>query len=283
MQPHLAPAPRYVPLSLRIVNFFNVIAQIGWLVFGFGMIFFWGFVTNADFSFVNFRGPYGTVDGKVTRVEETGASVNRRRVHANHYEYSLDGNLLTGVSYSTGQDVSPGEAVEIEFAEGNPSRSRIAGQRRAMFGAGVTFVSIFPLIGLAILVPATLSGIKRNRLLREGLLATGTLKSKERTNVTVNNRILYELTFEFTARDGRQHEAKARTTATERLEDEAQEPLLYDPSDPTRAYLLDEAPARPEIEPNGDLRGRPASAVRSLILPGLMIGIHAAVLLIKLL
>jgi hypothetical protein len=278
----LTPAPRHVPLSLQIVNFFNVIAQIGWAIFGFGMIFFWGFVTNADFSFVNFRGSHGTVIGKVTRVEETGASVNRSRVRANHYEYSLDGNLFTGVSYSTGQSVSSGEAVEIEFDQDHPARSRITGQRRALFGPGVTFVTLFPLIGLAILVPSTLSGIKRNRLLREGLLATGTLKSKSRTNVTVNNRPLYELIFEFTARDGRRHEAKARSTATERLEDEAQEPLLYDPNDPTRAYLLDEAPARPEIEANGDLRGRPAAAGRSLILPGLMIVAHGAVLLIKL-
>jgi hypothetical protein len=281
MQPQLASAPRRVPLSLQIVNFFNVIAQVGWLIFGFGMIFFWAFVLNADFSFVNFRAPYGTVEGKVTRVDETGASVNRSKVRANHYQYSVDGNFLEGVSYSTGESVSPEETVEIEFALGNPARSRIAGQRRALFGPGVTFVSLFPLIGLAILVPATISGIKRNRLLREGLLVTGTLKSKSRTNVTINNRPLYELIFEFTARDGRRHEAKARTTVTERLEDEAQEPLLYDPADPTRAYVLDEAPARPEIEMNGDLRGRPAAAVRSLILPTLMIAAHGAVLLIK--
>jgi hypothetical protein len=278
----LSPAPRPVPVSLQIVNFFNGIAQIGWAIFGFGMIFFWAFVMNADLSFVNFRGPHDTVAGKVTRVENTSASVNHQRVQANHYEYSVDGYLFTGVSYSTGGSLSPGQSVDIEYAKGNPSRSRIEGLRRAMFGPGLAFVSLVPLIGLAILVPATLSGVKRNRLLREGLLATGTLKSKSRTNVTVNNRPLYELTFEFTARDGRHHEAKARSTFTERLEDEAQEPLLYDPADPTCAYMLDEAPARPEIEANGDLRGRPTAAVRSLILPGLMIVVHGAVLLIKL-
>lgn len=281
MQPQLGSAPRRVPLSLQIVNFFNGIAQIGWLIFGFGMIFYWGFVYNADFSFANFRAPYGTVDGKVTSVEGTGASVNKRQVMANHYEYSVAGDFFTGVSYSTGESASPGQSVEIEYDDGNPSRSRIAGMRRAMFGPGLILVSLFPFIGLVILVPATLAGIDRNRLLREGLVATGTLKSKSRTNVTINNRPLYELTFEFTTRDGRRHEAKARSTATERLEDEAQEPLLYDPNDPTRAYVLDEAPARPEIESNGDLRGRTAAAVRSLILPILMTGAHGAVLLFK--
>ncbi len=281
MHLQLSPAPRHVPLSLKIVNFFNGFAQIGWAVFGFGMIFFWAFVMNADFSFVNFRGPYGTVDGKVTRVEETGASVNKTRVRANHYQYSLDGNVYEGVSYSTGESVSAEEAVPIEFDLGDPSRSRIAGQRRALFGPGLMFVALLPLIGLGFLVAATLTGVKRNHLLRDGLLADGKLKSRSRTNVTVNKRPVYELTFEFTTRDGRRQEAKARTSITERLEDEAQEPLLYDPNDPSRAYVLDETPARPEIEPNGDLRGNPAAAVRSLIIPAIVIGAHSFVLFIK--
>ncbi|MDP9191319.1 MAG: DUF3592 domain-containing protein [Acidobacteriota bacterium] len=283
MQPNLASPPRHVPLSLQIVNFFNGFAQAGWLVFGFGMIFFWAFVTNADFSFANFRGPHGTADGKVTRVEGTSASINRREVQANHYEYSVAGDFFEGVSYSTGQSVSAGESVMIEYDDDDPARSRIAGQRRAMFGAGLIFVSLFPFIGLLILIPSTLSGIKRNRLLREGIVAPGTLKSKSRTNMRINNRLVYELIFEFTTRDGRRQEAKARTTDTDRLQDETEEPLLYDPTDPSRAYLLDEAPARPEIESNGDLRGRPTAAVRSLIIPLLVIGAHGAVLLIKML
>jgi hypothetical protein len=265
------------------VNFFNVFAQVGWLIFGFGMIFFWAFVLNADFSFATFRGPYATTEGKVTSVQSTGASVNRSRVHANHYEYSVAGYLHQGVSYSSGTSVSQGESVMIEYADDNPDKSRIAGMRRAMFGPGVTFVSLFPFIGLVILIPATLHGMKRNRLLREGIVTSGTLKSKMRTNVTVNNRLMYEMLFEFTARDGRHHEVKARTTDPPRLEDESQEPLLYDPSDPTRAYLLDEAPARPEFEMNGDLRGRTSSAIRALIIPGLMIAVHGLVLVFKLL
>jgi hypothetical protein len=283
MQPHLGAAPRHVPLSLQIVNFFNGFAQAGWAIFGFGMIFFWAFVTNADFSFANFRGPYATAEGKVTRVEGTSASVNRREVQANHYEYSVAGNRHEGTSYTTGESVSAGESVMIEYDDDDPARSRIAGQRRAMFGAGVMFVTIFPLIGLAFLIPSTLSGIKRNRLLRDGIVTPGTLKSKSRTNMRINNRLVYEMIFEFTTRDGRRQEATARTSHTERLEDETQEPLLYDPADPSRAYLLDEAPARPEIEMNGDLRGRPGAAVRSLILPLLVIGGHGAVLLIKML
>src|SRR5262245_20404942 len=84
----LAPPPRRVPLSLALVNLFHGFAQIGWFIFGFGMIFAWAFVGNADFSSLTFRGEHPRATGHVTRVESTGSSENRRQVIANHYEFS---------------------------------------------------------------------------------------------------------------------------------------------------------------------------------------------------
>jgi hypothetical protein len=279
---HLASAPRRVPLSLQVVNFFNGFSQIGWALFGFGMIFFWVFVSSADFSFLTFRGPHQTVEGHVTGVENTNASENEQPVQAHHYEYSVAGRLHSGTSYVTGDSLAPGATVTVEYDESDPARSRIEGMRRALFGPGVMFVTIFPFVGLALMIPATITGLKRNRLLREGLIANGKLISKRETNVRINRRPVIELCFEFTARDGKRYQAKARTTDTARLEDEAQEPLLYDPNNPTRAYVLDETPARPEFEPNGDLRGRTGAAIAVLILPALVIAVHGWVLLMKL-
>ncbi|HEV7764364.1 MAG TPA: DUF3592 domain-containing protein [Thermoanaerobaculia bacterium] len=272
-------APRRVPVSLQIVNFFNAFTQIGWAIFGFGMVFFWVFTLNADFSFVTFRGPHETVEGKVTNVESTNASQNSSVVQANHYEYSVANLTHTGVSYSNGQRVTPGESVTIEYAEGNPKKSRIAGMRRATFSPFVAFVNIFPFLGLVMLIGGTRSGVKRNRLLRDGLIAEGTFQSKAPTNVRVNRRRVHSLKFDFVARDGRHYEATALTSDDSRLQDEATEPLLYDPNDPSCAYLLDEMPARPEIEANGELRGRVGGAVRVLILPTIVIVGHGMVLL----
>lgn len=276
------PAPRRVPLSLQVVNFFNGLSQAGWLVFGFGMVFFWVFTLNADFSFATFRGSIATADGKVTSVENTGASENEVAVKENHYEFSVAGRTYRGASYSTGDEVAPGEEVTVEYDENDPARSRIEGMRRALFGPAVALVNIFPLIGLILLIPAMRTGLKRNRLLREGLLAQGKLIGKQPTNVTINRRRVFELKFEFNARDGRRYVVSARTNDTERLQDEATEPLLYDPNDPSRAYVLDEAPARPEFESNGDLRGRPVAALFALIIPLLVLGGHALVLYLKL-
>jgi hypothetical protein len=271
-----------VPASLQVVNLFNGFSQVGWGIFGFGMIFFWAFVMNADLSFITFRGEHPTVDGKVTEVVETGASVNHSRVRANRYEYSVAGTRLTGTSYTTGSSVSQGDSVTVEYDADAPARSRIEGMRRALFGPGLTAVGILPLVGLLLLVPATLTGLKRNRLLRDGLLANAKLISKQPTNMTVNDRPVYELCFEFMARDGQRQEMTVRTSSTQRLEDEGDEPLLYDPADPSRAYLLDEAPARPELELTGELRGNSSRAVRVLVLPAIVIAVQSLIAWIKL-
>jgi hypothetical protein len=276
---HFTAPPRSVPLSLRVVNVLNGGAQIGFFVFGFGMIFFWIFGYEADFSFATFHVD-GRTRGRITRVEDTRASENKQRVQALHYEYSVAGRTLTGKSYVTGGSSSEGEEVSVEFDEGSPDRSRIAGARRAMFGPLAAIVVIFPLVGFVITFFCIKSGFHRNYLLREGVLTTGTLTGREPTNMRVNNRTVWELTFEFTDRNGQRREATARGSDTSRLEDDPREPLLYDPNDPETAYVLDEAPARPRLE-NGELIGRPAAAIGALIIPGLFVALNALMVYVK--
>lgn len=280
-QLRFAEPPRRVPLSLRVVNFFNGGALIGWGVFGFGMIFFWAFAGNADFSALTFRNPGGRVFGLVTRVEQTNASENHSKISAMHYKYSVAGEWLDGTSYTTGSTPAVNDQVTIEYDEDNPSRSRIEGMRRGMFGPWTALVAIFPAIGLGFLIAFTLGGRKRNRVLRDGILSTGKVIDVRPTNVTINNRPLWEVVFEFHDRNGQRRECSARSTDTTRLQDEDAEPLLYDPNDPSKAYVLDEAPARPTFDLNGDLEGRPVSAALRLILPGIVIGAHALMFWVK--
>ena len=269
-----APPPRRVPPSLRVVNFFNPWAQGGWALFGFGMIFFWVFAGNADYSFATFRDVTGRAVGRVLETEQTGASEGKRPVHSAHYEFSVAGRTFEGTSYVTGPAPDSGANVDIEFDEDDPSRSRIAGMRRAMFGPAAAVVTVFPFIGLVFLLFGTRSGVRRNRLLQRGMFTRGKLISVEPTNMTVNRRRVMALKFEFQDRLGQKHVAVARTSETERLEDEASEALLYDPENPSYAYLLDEVPSRPQVEMNGDLKGRPMAGIAALILPGIVIGGH---------
>lgn len=267
----LAPPPRRVPLSLALTNIFNGAAQVGWLIFGIGMMFFWLFGGHADHSVITFRGDIEETTGRVIAVEDTNASENKQRVHANRYQYSVAGRMFTGTSYSTGTSASVGEEVTVEYRKDDPLRSRIAGMRRAIFGPFALAAGIFPAVGLVILVFGTRSGIRRTRLLRDGLLANGRFVSKEPTAMTVNKRRVYELTFEFTTRDGRPAQVKTRTNDSSRLQDEAAEPLMYDPHDPARAYLLDEVPSRPEVDGTGELIGQPVLAAVLVAVPVLVI------------
>lgn len=274
LQTHLAAPPRSVPLSLRIVNVFNGFAQIGWVILLFGTIFAWPFAGQGDYSFLTFRGDAQTV-GRVTDRKETGASENERPIFAAHYQYSVAGSTFEGKSY--GFDAPAADArVTVEYDADDPARSRIAGMRRAPFGPWAAVMTIFPLIGLVIVALAARTGMKRNALLRDGVIANGTLVSREETNVTVNRRRVWKLTFDFTDRMGRRQQAVARTTDTDRLEDEATEPLLYDPENPARAYLLDELPARPRVE-HGQIAGAGARAAFALLVPAAVIGLNVLI------
>lgn len=277
-----APPPRSVPFSISMLSALNGMVQIGFAVVGFSSIFFWTFVANADFSFLTFAGSLGRTTGTVTRVVDTSARENRTIIRANHYEYSVAGQTFDGVSYSTGRDVEPGQRVLVEYLQRSPAKSRIAGERQKMFGPFVAFVIIFPLVGLGFVYGGTRWGNKRARLLRDGIFTTGTLKSKRPTNTTVNNRRVWELVFEFTARDGRRIETKVRSSVPERLTDEREEPLLYNPDKPDDAIMLDDWPSRPQFDETGTMVGRPVAAFVSMILPAIVIAANTLVLLAKL-
>jgi hypothetical protein len=127
---------------------------------------------------------------------------------------------------------------------------------------------IFPLIGAILIANGLRMGIKANRLLAYGKTAAGKLTSKVGTNVQINEKTVYKLTFEFTAEDGYSYEVIAKSHTPEKLEDEAQEPLLYDADDPNYAVMLDSLPGSPRVDERGNIRtASPVQALLSLVLP----------------
>lgn len=151
---------------------------------------------------------------------------------------------------------------------------------------------IFPLIGLIAVVRVFKKGIKANRLLRNGLQTTGKLISKKHTGVWVGSRRhgdakpIYKLTFEFTAENRQNYKAVTKTEKPEKLEDEAAEPLLYDPIDPSHAVMLDALPGWPRIDDNGNIRvGSPVwttvGAIILLIFPAAVIIGHGTYIYLR--
>jgi hypothetical protein len=269
--------PRKVPGAVRRGVLLGAgITQVGWAMFGFGMIFFWGFTLQSDLgSLLRFRGELETAQGTIMDVRSTNASINERRVHANDYRFrAADGAEHGGTSYST-RVYKAGAKVTIEHPAGRPEISRIVGQRAAIFPAPVGLVGLIPAVGLLLIVLGMRSGMNRNWLLANGRLAPGVLRSREATGATVNKRPVYKLTFDFQAANGRTFQAVARTHLVENLMDEAEELVLYDPRQPGRATLVDGLPMKVQFDERGVIVGHGRSARLALILPVLVIGGHA--------
>ena len=286
MTVELSPAPRPLPMLLRSqLMFGGFMNQFGWFFFGFGMIFARVFGGNADVEVVRFWfSDEKVVEGTVTAVEETGATMGGTEdrpgtpVYRIKYRYTPpeDGKERQGVSYQTGFSGSSGSAVRVEYLPGSLSVSRVEGGRGAMFPVWALFVLIFPAVGAVFVYFGIRKGIRANHLLSHGRLAMAKLKSEEPTSMRVNNRVVVKLTFEFKAEDGSSNEVVAKTHEPERLKDEEQEAVLYDPYAPSYAVLKDSLPGAPEITAEGQLRaGRPARGLVVLIVPLLTAVGHA--------
>lgn len=281
----LASPPRHVPWPVRGQVLFGGFAnQFGWLFFGFGLIFIWFFGSMADLSSIYFSlGQVETIAGVVSEVEETSATESDIRVYASHYTFRVEQleQEFPGVSYTTGPRFSSGDQVTVEYLAQNPEISRIQGARANLFSPWVVcLVGIFPSVGLGFLAVGVRQGIKGYRLLTNGRVGLGRLISKEPTNMRVNRKTVYKLTFEFKSDEGLTYQAVAKTHLTHLLLDEAQEQLLYDPANPTYAVMLDDLPGAPDIDELGRIQA--ANLGRSmlpLILPVLVLGIHGIIFL----
>jgi hypothetical protein len=281
----LALPPRRVPWSVRsqllLGGYSN---QFGWVFFGFGMILMWVFGFKADLSAVLFAlGRVETAPGVVTAVEQTNASENDRLIYAYTYSFRVERleKQYQGVSYTTGHEFGPEQEVVVEYLADYPTLSRLEGARRAYFSPwAFCFVSIIPLMGLGLIAFGLRNGVKASVLLAKGKIGRGVLKSKRATNVEVNECPVYKLTFEFTADDGRCYEVVTKTHQVERLQDDAEERLLYHPTNPADAVLLDNLPGAPDIDERGQIRPLSLrSGLRVLIVPVVAILINVLVLI----
>lgn len=236
-------------LGLMFGGFFN---QFGWLFFGFGMIFYWIFATQADFESLYFHGELETARGVVTSVRTLNYKVNERSVREVGYKFTVAGVERQGVSYATHGNYSTGRRTTIEYPAGNPERSRIQGAASAPMPIWCLFVVIFPLVGMIFFTVGFRQGRRVGRLLRDGEASIGTLVGQETTSTRINNRPVVRFHYEFPAADGNIYTATASTHCVETLAGERQ-PLLYDPANPGEATLLAHLPSKPEVDEMGQI------------------------------
>jgi len=272
----LAPPPRHVPGHLRTLLYFgSASARMGWLFVAFGTVMCWIFGMQADWSPLTVHGPYDHLDAQVVRshVTLTGKHHDQKLTRVT-FRYTVDDTVHEGVSYHDGEGPLVGATVTIEVPHGRFDQAVVVGMRRAEtpFWA-LLILAIFPLLGLGFAGHRVRAGRREVRLLTVGLLGHGKLVHRELTNVTVNKRPVEKLSFDFEDRRGRVHRAVVRTLEPDKLTDDALEPLVYDPLDPSRAALLDALPGTPRVDAAGQLAfdGSPWTLFAALALPVLAV------------
>jgi len=173
--------------------------------------------------------------------------------------------------------------MTAEFPPDRPDRSRIRGMRRAMFDRSVAMVFLFPVVGLCFILPRLSQGAKNLRLLANGESAQGCLINKVPTNVKVNGRFVYKLTFQFTDLNGQTRQAIAKTNLPEKLEDNRSELLFYDPQDPANSALLDNLPGNQTLTDRGELLPcKSGMVLRAVFVPFVALAVVVGGLLLKL-
>lgn len=93
------------------------------------------------------------------------------------------------------------------------------------------------------------------RLLEQGLPGRATLRSKKKIDMRHRGGAVYHLVFDYKV-GGRTYHTWMDTPFVERLLDEAEEPIIYDPNKPGDSKLLDDLPAHVEIDEAGNLKHR---------------------------
>ena len=279
----LVPAPRRVPPEAAVGAFFGgTFARVGYAILAFSSIFVVAFPLNSELvtPFV-FAGPLAHTTGAVVGGSYTGASVGRRLLYTNsrpvlgtRFQYEVGGNTYQQISYSTGfGTLTDGASVDVEYTVGDPSVARIVGMRYKVFPSMVTFVLIFPLLGICLILPRIISAPKTLRLYRSGQITYGLLIDKRPSGVVVNGMPMMSLTFQFQLPGSEapigtyspfaytpcpvSYEVVHTDIRTHAVEDEVWEPILYDPLAPQSNAMLVDGLEGVVIDQTGEVRATP--------------------------
>jgi hypothetical protein len=254
----LEPAPRDVPRPLVWrLRLAGVMAQLGCLAVLLGSLAAW---IIAPYIAWPVSGPFVYVPGETDTWIDTDVRINGRRLQKVLFHYEVEGKDFHAFSYTTRSTVEG--AVRVQVPEDAPAEGCIVGMDRSPVPLWVGFLLAgFPLVGLGLVAWAWRRGNRQLRLLAHGVATRGRLIDRRPTPVQINGKRVHVLTFEFTGELDRVFRAEVRTHLVEKLEDDAEEALVYDPQDPRRATTLDHLPGAPAIDAQGRLQlrdpGRP--------------------------
>ena len=249
--------------------------SLGWIIFGFLLIFGRAFGGDADLHFIHYTGEISSTKGKVIKVEQTNLSINDIPVYQHTFEF-LDGfgERHESASFTTGYRKTLGQQVAVEYPFESPKHARIPGMRSGKMASWAVVFWLLPVFGALPIIIGIQRGIRDYLLLGNGKFATAKLIDKQMTNAEYNHNRIYKLTFEYTHL-GVSHHFVKKTHDLDKLMDDEHERIFYNPNRPKHATLVDNIPCKVKVEfdgtPNFD---EIKFAYASIIWPVLCIGPH---------
>jgi|GEM_PF-6456975 len=124
---------------------------------------------------------------------------------------------------------------------------------------------LFTFIGVYFLRKGLNQGLLARHLLINGAMTKGKIVSWEETNTRINDEPVIAYTFEYQAEDVT-YQITEKTHLYQRLEDDDEEPILFDPRSPQDAIAIDVLPMELEVGRNGQLIFANGAGILKLVL-----------------
>lgn len=250
--------PREIPSGAKFsMLFFNPGFFLGFVLIFIGSGTFLIITQTMNFkSYFVSESALVSTEGVVTNVSiaSSGRKSNSKSWEVQFKFSDKTETILEGKCYSFSDRFKEGDEVKVLYSESFPSVAKIEGTEFNKFGLWLIGVLLlFPLGGILTLIKHFAECKKNLNILANGILTKGKVVAKSATGGKVNKKQVYKITFEFTDAQKNIVRSYLDTHKTERLQDEAEEPIVYLPSSPEKALMLDSLPesVRRFFEANG--------------------------------
>ena len=110
----------------------------------------------------------------------------------------------------------------------------------------------FGVFALILIIIRIRKGASAIAMLKNGHLDWAILVDKSATKVKIEEHRVYKMTFEYRDQHNYRHRIITKTHVTEELEDDPEEPILFDPNKPENAILLDQWELYASCSNNGE-------------------------------
>ncbi|TYP69798.1 DUF3592 domain-containing protein [Paenibacillus methanolicus] len=224
----------------------------GWTLLIGGLILNALLMPNTDMTFIRADRETVEVKGFVLDVNVShymGNKRNKKAVYATKWYTVLEtGKRLEGTSYVKEEQLRRGDGVQIVLPVGHDEAAKIRGSLARPLPPSWLGLLLIPLSGGTLALVRLGHSCRKASLLSRGALAHGSLVSKTRTNVEVNESPVYSLTYRYSTRSGEAFELTVRTSDSARYEGEHAVIIAYDHRRPSRGVFLHALPGMTRIE-----------------------------------